>query len=82
MSTGVTAGARERLAAEQALMARFLDDPELEARIRAEPEALAGEHGVSVEVARKLAAIEPVRVAAFRASRAHKDRIRQRGRGG
>jgi len=81
MSAGVAAGARERLAAAQALMARFLDDPELEARIRAEPEVVASEHGVGVEVARKLAAIDPLRVAAFRASRAHKDRIRQRGRG-
>ena len=74
-------GARERLAAEQALMARFLDDPALEHRVRTEPEVVAAEHGVAVDVVRRLSAIDPARIAAFRASRAHKDRIRQRGRG-
>ncbi len=82
MSPATTSNARARLALEQGLMARFLDDPAFEAAVRDDPEALALTHGVAVEWMRRLAAITPVRVAAFRASRAHKDRIRQRGRGG
>lgn len=82
MSVATGSGARERLSAEQALMARFLSEPAVEEAVRADPETAAREHGVPVELARRLAAIEPRRVAAFRASRAHKDRIRQRGRGG
>lgn len=64
------------LAARQALVARFLDDPEVERRTRADPEGVAREAGVDVELARWLAGLEPRRVAAFRASRAHKGSVR------
>lgn len=64
------------LAARQALLARFLVDPELERRARADPEDMAREAGVSVEYARWLAGLDPRRVAAFRESREHKSSVR------
>lgn len=64
------------LAARQALLAAFLDDPALERRVRDDPAAVATESGVPLEYARWLAALDPRRVAAFRRSRAHKDALR------
>lgn len=60
----------------QALLARFLDDPELEARVRSDPEAVAAELDVAVEFTRWLAALPDARVASFRRSRVHKDAVR------
>jgi hypothetical protein len=74
--------ARQRLARSQRLMASFLDDPAVEAAVRSEPARVARESDVPEEEVARLAAIAPERVAAFRASRAHKDRVRQRARGG
>lgn len=64
----------------QALLARFLDDPNVEARVRADPADAAREHRVDEAFTARLARIEPRRVRAFRASRAHKDAVRARGR--
>ena len=64
------------LAARQALLAAFIDDPKLEARVRSDPAGVAGQHGVDVAFALQLAAIPPARVDAFRQSRAHKDDVR------
>jgi hypothetical protein len=64
------------LAARQALLARFLDDPDVERRARSDPAGLALEAGVDEGYARWLAALDPRRVAAFRKSRAHKDALR------
>lgn len=66
------------LAARQRLMAAFLTDPALEARVRADPEAAAREHGVSPSFARWLAALEERRVRSFRRSR----QVKARRRGG
>ena len=52
----------------QAALARVLTDPELEQRLRADPEAAAAELAIDVEDARRLAAISPDRIRAFRAS--------------
>jgi hypothetical protein len=57
-------------------MARFLAEPEVEREVRRDPAAAAARHGVSVEIARRLAALDPRRVEAFRASAAHKARVR------
>ena len=71
------------LAARQALVARFLDDPAFEAQVRDDPHRAAAELGVAVEWVERLATVAPHRVEAFRASRAHKDGLRQKmaGRG-
>jgi hypothetical protein len=66
------------LAARQALVARFLDDPAFEARVRDDPRRTADELGVAVEFVERLAKVAPHRVKAFRASRAHKDGLRQK----
>lgn len=63
-------------AARQRLLARFLDDPAFEAELRADPRRVAAREGVREDEGIRLAAIEPARVAAFRASRVHKDRLR------
>lgn len=65
------------LAARQALLARFLDDPALEARVRAVPSEVAREEELDPSYVAKLAAIPEMRVAAFRRSRAHKDEVRR-----
>ena len=64
------------LARRQAVLARFLADPIFEAQARADAAHLARAHGVDVDYVERLAAIEPARVAAFRASRVHKDALR------
>jgi hypothetical protein len=64
------------LAARQALLSRFLDDPAVERRVREDPEGIAREAGVPAEFARWLSALDPRRVAAFRRSRAHKEAVR------
>ena len=66
------------LAARQALMARFLTDPEVEAQVREDPAAAAERFEVPLAFARWLAALEPRRVRSFRKSRAVKD-ARRRG---
>lgn len=66
------------LKAEQKLMARFLADAAVERDVRASPERAAELHDVSIEFAKRLAAIEPRRVRAFRASMAHKAKVRAR----
>jgi hypothetical protein len=66
-------GAKER----QALLARYLDDREIEASVRASPARAAAEHGVELEFAQWLAQLEPRRVEAFRRGVAHKARRRQ-----
>lgn len=73
---------RAGAAAEQLLVARFLADPAVERAVRADPEGAAAAHGVEVDVARRLAALDARRVAAFRASREHKARVRASGRQG
>jgi hypothetical protein len=67
---------RGQVAAEQLLVARFLADVAVERAVRADPEGAAAAHGVEVAVARRLAALDARRVAAFRASREHKARVR------
>ena len=57
------------VAARQALMAQFLHDPDLEQRVRHEPEVIAQERGVPLEWVRWLASLEPRRVRSFRISR-------------
>lgn len=64
------------VADRQALLARFLDDEALEARVREEPEDVARELGVPVELVRWLAELPAERVASFRRSRVHKDALR------
>jgi hypothetical protein len=64
------------LAARQALLARFLDDPAVERRAREDPDGIAREAGVPASYAQWLAALDPRRVTAFRRSRAHKDAVR------
>jgi hypothetical protein len=66
------------LAERQALLARFLDDPEFEAALRADPQAFAELHGVEVDYLRWLARLEPRRVAAFRRGQ-HTKAARRRG---
>ena len=67
------------LAARQALLARFVDDPVVEQRVRGAPDEVARAEGVELAFVRWLAALEPRRVAAFRRSRAHKERRREGG---
>ncbi len=57
------------LFARQALFARFMDDPELERSLRADPNAAAAKAGVDSDYALWLAQLEPRRVRAFRRSR-------------
>ncbi|MCB9592492.1 MAG: hypothetical protein H6719_07150 [Sandaracinaceae bacterium] len=57
------------VAGRQALLAQFLDDPELEERVRAEPEAVARERGLEPSYVEWLAGLEPRRVRSFRISR-------------
>ena len=64
------------LAARQALLAQFLDDPQVEQAVRAGPDQVAGERGVPGDFVAWLAALPPARVAAFRRSRVHKDAVR------
>jgi hypothetical protein len=66
------------LKSEQKTMAKFLSDASFEADVRADPARIAEIHGVSVAFAERLAAIEPRRVRAFRASMAHKAGVRER----
>jgi hypothetical protein len=66
------------LAARQAVVVRFLDDPSFESRVRRDPARAAAEAGVDGDFVRRLAEIAPHRVEAFRASRAHKDGLRQK----
>lgn len=61
---------------EQALLARFLVDPAIEAEVRADPGGAASRFGVAPEVVARIVAIDARRVRAFRASRAHKDALR------
>jgi hypothetical protein len=63
----------------QELLAAFLDDPTIEDRVRTQPEQIAEREGVPLEFVRWLAGISPLRVAAFRRSRVHKDRLRAGG---
>jgi hypothetical protein len=64
-------------AARQRVLGRFIDEPEYEARLRRDPDRVAVEEGVSAEFTRRLASLSAARVAAFRASRAHKQRVRE-----
>jgi hypothetical protein len=64
------------LAARQRLLARYLDDPAVEARVRADPAGEARAAGVDEGYARWLAGLDERRVAAFRRSRVHKARRR------
>jgi hypothetical protein len=66
------------LAARQALVARFLDDPALESLVRDDPARAAAEAGVAADFVMRLAKIPSHRVEAFRSSRAHKDGLRQK----
>jgi hypothetical protein len=63
--------------ARQRVLGRMLEDPAYEARLRADPAALAREEGVTEGFVRGLAAIEPERISAFRRSRVHKDEVRE-----
>ena len=65
------------LQARQTLLARYLDDPAIEQRVRNDPEGAAQQHGVPLPYVRWLATLEPQRVQAFRNSRLHKEAIRQ-----
>ncbi len=56
------------LAKRQALMAKFLDDPFFERRVRQAPEAVAGGMRVELEFVQWLLALDPKRIAAFRRS--------------
>ncbi len=64
------------LAARQSLLARFLTDPEMEKRVRADPKSVASELGLAPPFVRKLAAIAPERVRSFRRSRVVKAKRR------
>jgi len=64
------------LAAKQALMAEFLDNPDIEARVRREPQSIAEENQVDLEFVRWLSRIDPRRVHSFRRSRAVKSHRR------
>ncbi len=66
------------LAARQAVLVRFLDDPACEALIREDPARAANDAGVAADFVERLTAIPLHRVNAFRASRAHKDGLRQK----
>ncbi len=74
----MSSGRDQGLAARQALVARFLTDPEAELRVRRDPVAAAQAKGVPLELARWLAGLDPRRVEAFRSSRVHKS-ARRRG---
>ena len=66
-----------RVASSQAFLARFLAEPDFEARVRASPVAMAREHGIEPEEAERIARIAPARVEAFRRSRRHKQEVRE-----
>ncbi|MCH9687636.1 MAG: hypothetical protein K0V04_39770 [Deltaproteobacteria bacterium] len=68
------------LAARQGALARLLTDPTFEQRVRAEPEQVGRELGLTPQYMAWLARLDPARVAAFRASRQVKHR-RRRGAG-
>lgn len=57
----------------QALFARFLSDPAVEAKVRADPDAVAADHDLPPDRVRWLAALSGRRVRAFRRSQAVKD---------
>lgn len=63
-------------ATRQRLLAQFLHDEAFEARVRADPHAVATEHAAPIDFVCWLAALSPARVASFRKSRAHKDALR------
>lgn len=79
MSAPPAAASRAEIRAQR-FLARFLDDPRVEAAVRADPHAEAQTYSVPIELALRLAKLDPARVRAFRASQIHKDRVRQRGR--
>lgn len=54
------------------VLARFLTEADYEARLRATPDAVAEDEGVSPEYARRVARIEERRVRAFRSGRRRK----------
>ncbi|MBL8681503.1 MAG: hypothetical protein JNK05_20220 [Myxococcales bacterium] len=60
----------------QRVLARFIADPVFEARVRADPSAIAQEESLSLEYVCRLAATSARRVEAFRRSQAHKDAAR------
>jgi hypothetical protein len=64
------------LADRQALLARFLDDENLEMRIREHPDTVAAELDVPSDFVRWLAQLPVERVVSFRRSRQHKDALR------
>lgn len=64
------------VAERQALLARFLDDPAFERRVRDDPAAVARERNVPLQWVHWLASLEPRRVRSFRISRQVKARRR------
>jgi hypothetical protein len=64
------------LADRQALLARFLDDEDLEMRIRKHPDVVAAELDVPGDFVRWLSQLPVERVVSFRRSRRHKDALR------
>jgi hypothetical protein len=64
------------VAGRQALLARFIADPTVEAAVRHDPEGAAERHGVPLSFARWLAGIPAKRLTSFRKSREHKDAVR------
>ena len=65
------------LADRQRVLARFLVEPDYEARVREAPGEVATEERVSEDYVRRVAAIEPRRVAAFRGGRHRKAERRE-----
>jgi hypothetical protein len=63
--------------ARQRVLAQMILETAFEARVRADPDGVAREHGAPVAYVRALAAIDPARVRAFRESLRHKDRVRE-----
>lgn len=66
------------LAKRQRLLAEYLTDETVRARVRANPETVANERSVDLAFARWLAALEPRRVKSFVRSAKVKDRCRGR----
>ncbi len=60
------------LAARQRLLADYLNDPALEAEVRAQPLEVASRYAVPARYAEWLAQIEPRRVEAFRRTQTKK----------
>lgn len=63
--------------ARQRVLGAMLLDPTFEARVRAEPSAIARENGVSEAFVRSLAEMSEARVREFRLSQRHKDQVRE-----